>query len=139
MVKIPTFIEHAQHSGLATSNLHDCHTLSVDGAKVGVVEESNKVRLSGFLKGKKRSTLETEIIFEVLGNLTNKTLERSLTDQKFHRLLILADLTESNRSRAVAMRLLDTSGGGRGFAGSLGCEEPFLLLICVLFAWYEPF
>ena len=30
---------------------HDCNTLGVDGAQVGVLEETDEVGLGGFLKG----------------------------------------------------------------------------------------
>lgn len=40
---------------------HDGHTLGMDGAQVGVLEETHQVRLGSFLKGKHRMALETKI------------------------------------------------------------------------------
>jgi hypothetical protein len=93
--------------------------LGVNSAEVGVLKESNKVGLGCLLKGKNSGRLETKVGLEILSNLTNKTLERSLTDQEIGRLLVLADLTKSNSSRAVTVGLLDTSGGRSGLASSL--------------------
>jgi hypothetical protein len=31
---------------------HDCHTLGMDGGKVGILEKTDKVSLSGFLESK---------------------------------------------------------------------------------------
>ena len=98
---------------------HDGNTLGVNGTQVSVFEETNKVGLGGLLKCKNSSTLESKIRLEILCNLTHKALERSLADQEIGRLLVLADLTQSNGSRSVTVRLLDSSGGGSGLAGSL--------------------
>jgi hypothetical protein len=59
---------------------HDRHTLGVDGAQVGILEQSNKVGLSSFLKGQDSGGLEAEIRLEILGDFTNKALERSLAN-----------------------------------------------------------
>ena len=98
---------------------HDGNTLGVNGTQVGVFKEANEVGLRGLLKCKNSSALETKVGLEILSNLTHKALERSLTDQEVSRLLVLADLTESNGSRTVTVRLLDSSGGWSGLAGSL--------------------
>jgi hypothetical protein len=63
--------------------------------------------------------LETKIRLEVLSDLTNKTLEWSLADQEIRRLLVLADLTESDGTRTVTMRLLDTSSSWGTLTSSL--------------------
>jgi histone H3 len=49
----------------------DGDTLSVDGAKVGVLKEGDEVRLDGLLKSTDGGRLESEIRLEVLGNLTD--------------------------------------------------------------------
>jgi hypothetical protein len=64
--------------------------------------------------------LETKIGLEILGNFTNETLEGGLADQEISRLLVLANLSKSHGSGTVTVGLLDTSGSGGGFAGSLG-------------------
>lgn len=99
---------------------HDGHTLSMDGAQVGVLKQANKVCLSSLLEGKHRMALETQISFEVLCNFPDEPLEGQLPDQQLSALLILADLTEGNSSRAVAVRLLHSTSGGGRLTGSLG-------------------
>eukprot|EP00939_MAST-03C_sp_MAST-3C-sp1_P002920 g2920.t1 len=101
---------------------HDRDTLGVDGAQVGVLEKSDKVSLGGLLESKDGGSLETEIGLEVLGDLTNETLERKLADKKVRGLLVAADLTESDGSRSVSVGLLDTSSRGGALAGGLGGE-----------------
>jgi hypothetical protein len=91
----------------------------VDGTQVGVFEETNKVGFGGFLKCQNSSALEAKVGLEILSNFTHKSLERSLTDQEIGRLLVLPDLTESDSSRTVAVRLLHSSGSWSGLAGSL--------------------
>lgn len=98
---------------------HDRHTLGVNCAQVGILEQSNKVGLGSFLEGQDSGGLETEIRLEVLGDLTNKTLERSLANEEISRLLVLADFTKSDGTWSVTVGLLDTSGSGSGLAGSL--------------------
>ena len=88
----------------------DGDTLGVDGAEVGVLEEGDEVGLDGLLKSTDGGGLEAEIGLEVLGNLTDKTLEGQLADEELSRLLIATDLTESDGSGLVAVRLLDTTG-----------------------------
>jgi histone H3 len=100
----------------------DGDTLGVDGAEVGVLEEGDEVGLDGLLKSTDGGGLEAEIGLEVLGNLTNKTLEGQLADEELSRLLVATDLTESDGSGLVAVRLLDTTGRRRTFASCLGCE-----------------
>lgn len=49
----------------------DGDTLGVDGAKVGVLEERDEVRLDGFLKSADGGGLEAQVGLEVLGDFTN--------------------------------------------------------------------
>ena len=101
---------------------HDGDTLGVDGAKVSILEEANEVRLGGLLKGKDCRSLESEVALEVLGDLTDETLEGELADEEVRRLLVTTDLTKGDRSRTVTVGLLDASGGWGGLTGSLGGE-----------------
>jgi len=98
---------------------HDGNTLGVNGAQVGVLKKSNEVSFRSLLKGENGSTLETQVGLEILRNLTDKTLERSLANEKIRRLLVLADLTQSDSSWAVAVRLLDASSSRSTLAGGL--------------------
>jgi histone H3 len=88
---------------------HDGHTLGVDGAQVGVLEQTNQVSLSSLLQSTDSRGLETQVRLEVLSNLTNQALEGQLADQKLGRLLESTDLTQSDGTRAKAVRLLDTT------------------------------
>jgi hypothetical protein len=74
----------------------DGDTLGVDGAEVGIFEEGDEVCLNGLLKGADGRALEAEVALEVLGDLTDETLEGELADQELGRLLVATDLTESD-------------------------------------------
>ena len=56
------------------------------------------------------------------GRRTYQALEGQLADQELRRLLVATDLTESDGTGLVAVRLLDTAGARGGLAGSLGGE-----------------
>jgi hypothetical protein len=99
----------------------------VNGAQVGILEETNQVGLRGFLESSDGRALEAKIGLEVLSNFTDETLEGELTDQKLSRLLELTNLTKSDSSGSESVGLLDASRGsvltgllgGVGLAGSL--------------------
>ena len=74
----------------------DGDTLGVDGAQVGVFEEGDEVGLDGLLEGTDGRRLEAEVGLEVLGDLTDQTLEGELADQEIGGLLVTTDLTESD-------------------------------------------
>ena len=101
---------------------HDGNALCVDGAQVRVFKQTHEVGFSSFLKSQNSRALEAQIALEVLGDLTHKTLEGQLTDQKLGRLLVAADLTKGDGSRPVAVGLLHTTGGGSRFTGSLSSQ-----------------
>lgn len=94
----------------------------MNGAEVGILEERHEVGLDGLLERTDGGALEAEVGFEVLCDFTDKTLEGKLSDQKFGRFLIATNLTESDGTRLVTMRLLDTAGGWGRLAGSLGSK-----------------
>ena len=117
----------------------DGNTLGVDGAEVGVLEERDEVRLDRLLKGADGGGLEAKVALEVLGDLTDlcvvsmvdggdeteessayQTLEGELADEKLGALLVATDLTESDGTRLVAVRLLDTTGRRGALASGLG-------------------
>jgi len=99
---------------------HDGDTLGVDGAQVGVLEQTNQVGLAGLLEGHDGRALEPQVGLEVLGDLTDQTLEGQLADEQLGGLLVPPDLTESHCAGPVPVGLLDTPGGGGRLAGSLG-------------------
>ena len=82
----------------------------MDGAQVGVFEEGDEVGLNGLLESTDGGGLEAEVGLEVLGDLTNKTLEGQLADEELGGLLVATDFTQSDGTGLVAVRLLDTSG-----------------------------
>ena len=99
---------------------HDGDALGVDGAQVGVLEETDEVSLRRLLEGHDGGALEAEIGLEILSDLTDETLEGELADEELGGFLVPSDLTESNSSWPVPVGLLDSSGGGSRFTGSLG-------------------
>ena len=99
---------------------HDGHTLGVDGAQVGVLEETDQVGLASLLQGHDGGALEAQIGLEVLGDLTDQALEGQLADQQLGGFLVATDLTESHGTGPVTMGLLDTSGGRGALASGLG-------------------
>ena len=101
---------------------HDSNTLGVDGAQVGVLEKANKVSFGGFLKGQDGRSLESQVSLEILSDFSDKSLERKLSDQELSRLLVSSDLTKSDGTRSVSVRLLDTTSGWGRLSGSLGSQ-----------------
>ena len=99
---------------------HDGHSLGVDGAQVGVLEETDQVGLASLLEGSDSRRLESQVGLEVLGDLTNETLEGQLADQELSGLLVTTDLTESDGTWSITMWLLDSTSGWGTLAGSLG-------------------
>ena len=92
----------------------------MDGAKVGVLEESDEVSLAGLLESHDGGALESEVGLEVLGDLTDKSLEGELPQEELGRLLVTTDLTQSDGSGPVSVGFLDSSGGWGALSGSLG-------------------
>ena len=99
---------------------HDGDPLGVDGTEVGVLEETDEVSLGGFLESHDSRGLESEVSLEVLGDLTNETLEGELPDEELSALLVTTDFTKSDGTGPVTMGFLDTSCCRGGFASSLG-------------------
>eukprot|EP00095_Tigriopus_kingsejongensis_P011693 maker-scaffold578_size132436-snap-gene-0.33 protein:Tk11693 transcript:maker-scaffold578_size132436-snap-gene-0.33-mRNA-1 annotation:"histone h1" len=75
---------------------HDGHSLGVDGAQVGVLEEADQVSLGGLLESHDGRRLETQVGLEVLSDLTDQTLEGQLADEQLGGLLVATDLSESH-------------------------------------------
>ena len=94
----------------------------MDGAQVGVLEQGDEVRLGGLLESDDGGSLEAKVVLEVLRDLPDEPLERQLADEQLRGLLVPADLAEGDGSRAVSVRLLDSSGRRGGLPGCLGGE-----------------
>ena len=107
----------------ATSKLdvfgHDGDTLGVDGAQVGVFEETNEVSLGSFLKSHHGRGLEAKVSLEILNDFTNQTLEGELADEELSALLVTTDLTESDGTRPVSVGLFDTTLAGADLRAAL--------------------
>ena len=101
---------------------HNGDTLGVDSAQVGIFEKTNQVSLRCFLESHDGAALETQVSLEVLSDLTDQPLEGQFADQKLSGLLVTTDLTESDCSWPVSVRLLDTSCGWGTLASGLGCQ-----------------
>lgn len=101
---------------------HDGDPLGVDGAQVGVLEQTDQVSLAGLLKSHDGRALEAQIGLEVLSDLSDQTLEGQLADQQLSGLLITTDLSQSHGTGPVTMRLLHATGSWCAFTGSLGSE-----------------
>ena len=99
---------------------HDGNPLSMDGAEVSVLKQTNQISLAGLLEGHDGRALESQIGLEILSDLTDQTLEGKLADQKLGGLLVSPDLTESHSSGPVSVGLLHSSSGWGRFSGSLG-------------------
>ena len=99
---------------------HDGDPLGVDGAQVGILEETNQVGLAGLLEGHDGGALEPQVGLEVLGDLPDQTLEGELTDEKLGGLLVPPDLSQGDGTGPVPVGLLDASGGGGALASGLG-------------------
>ena len=101
---------------------HDGYTFRVDSTQVSVLKKTNQVSFTSFLQSQNSTSLEAKIRLEVLRDLTNQALERKLPDQKLRTLLVSTDLTQSNSSRSVSVRLLHTASSRSALASSL-CGE----------------
>ena len=101
---------------------HDGDTLGVDGAQVGVLEETDQVSLASLLKCHDGRALETKIGLEILGDFTDKALEWQLADEELGALLVTTDLTESDGTGPVTMGLLHATGGWGALTGGLGSQ-----------------
>ena len=87
--------------GKGDAGRYDGHTLGVDGAHVGVLEQRREVCLGRLLERHDSVGMEAEIGLEVLRDLANQTLERKLADEKPSALLIPSDLTKSDSADPV--------------------------------------
>ena len=92
----------------------------MDCTQVGILKETNQVGLGRFLKGQDGRSLETQITLEILGDLTNQTLEGKLSDEEVCALLVSTNLTKGDGSGSVSVGLFDSSGGRGRLTGSLG-------------------
>merc|ERR1719427_659354 len=99
---------------------HDGDSLGMDSTEVGILEETDQIRLAGLLKSHNGRALEPKVSLEILGNLPDETLEGKLADEQLGRFLVATNLTESDCAGSVSVGLLDSTSSGCGLPGSLG-------------------
>ena len=85
---------------------HDGDPSTVNGHQVGVLKQANEVGLTRFLKSSKGRSLEAQLIPMVFGNLPHQALKGKLANEQLSAPLVPANLTKSNGTRPVTMRLL---------------------------------
>ena len=104
---------------------HEGDALGVEGAEVGVGEETGDVSFSGFLESGDGGGSPAETVLVAGGELTDEALEGSLAHQKIGGLLVLLDLAEGDGAGSPA-ELLGAGGLGglslslAGLLGGLG-------------------
>ena len=81
----------------------------MDGAEVGVLEESNEVSLSCFLEGKDGRRLESKVALELGCDFADESLEGKLSDEELGALLESSDFTEGNGAWSESVGLLDST------------------------------
>merc|ERR1740120_540698 len=96
---------------------HDGHTLGVDGAEVGVLEETDHVGFGSLLEGKDGGGLETELVSVLRSDLTDESLEGEFADEELSGFLESSDLTESDGAGSESVGSLDATVG-LGLLGS---------------------
>jgi hypothetical protein len=101
---------------------HDSDTLGVDSAQVGIFKETDEVGFSCLLQSQHSRALESKIGLEVLGDFSHQPLEGQLADQELGTLLVLPDLTKSDGSWPVSVRLLHSSCGRSRLPCCLSCQ-----------------
>ncbi len=100
---------------------HDGDSLGVDGAEVGVLEESDHVSLGGLLESEDGGRLESEVGLVVIGDLSHESLEGELSDEELGGLLVSSDVSESDGSGSESVGSLDSTGVG-GALGVVGLD-----------------
>jgi hypothetical protein len=73
---------------------HDGDMLGVNGAQACILKHANKVSLRSLLEGKHSRALETQVVIEILSNLSYQMLEWRIANQKVSRLLVFPDLSK---------------------------------------------
>ena len=88
-------------------------------AQVCVLKQPDMISFSCLLVYQKTCAFKPNTSRDISINLPDNTLERGLANEEIGRLLVLADLLESDGTRAVSVGLLHSCSGGCRLAGSL--------------------
>ena len=98
---------------------HDSDSLGVNGAKVGVFEETDQVALGGFLEGEDSRGLESQVSFEFLSDFSDESLEGELSNEELSGFLVLSNFSEGDGSGSISVGLFNSSSVGGALSGSL--------------------
>ena len=81
----------------------------MNGAQVGIFEETSQIALSGFLKCKEGLRLESELSIDTVTDCSDKSLEWSLSEHEGNSLLVSLYFSEGNSSGSESSGFLDSS------------------------------
>ena len=81
----------------------------MDGTQIGVLEETDKIRLCRLLQAQYGGGLEFYIGLVILGNFTDKTRERELSNEQVGGFLVPTDLSEGDGPWAVPVGFFYTA------------------------------
>lgn len=114
----------------------------MDGAEVGILEETSEVALSSLLKGEEGGRLEAELSVNTVADGSDEALEGSLGEHEGSGLLVSLNLSDGNGSGSESSLcfhatfgggglLLGNSLGGLGSSGNggLGSSTTFVLFL----------
>ena len=94
--------------------LLDGDALGMDGAEVGVLEDTDDVGLGGFLEGLDGLRLEPQLVVHVSGDALDEALERGTREKHVDGLLVPLHLAEGDGTGLSSeLPLLFNSSGGR--------------------------
>ncbi len=65
----------------------------MDGTKISILKQPNKVGLGSFLEGKYGGALKSQLGLEILSYLSDESLKREFTDKEFSAFLVTSDFT----------------------------------------------
>jgi len=94
----------------------------VDGAQVGIFEQTDQISFSGFLEGQDGLGLESDVLLVFHSDISDESLERQLSDEEVSGLLELSNFSEGNGTGSVSVGLLDTTSDLSRLSGGLSGE-----------------
>ena len=80
----------------------------MNGAKISVLEQPDHVSFTGLLNREDCLRLESQVTLVLCGDLSHKSLEGQLADEKFGGFLKLSNLTKSHGTWSKSVGLLYT-------------------------------
>ena len=98
---------------------HDGDSLGVDGAQVGIFEETDEVSFSSFLEGQDSRGLESQIVLVIVSDFSDESLEGELSNEELSGFLVLSNFSEGDGSGSISVGLFNSSSVGGALSGSL--------------------